>query len=287
MAKKKTPARRRAGAGEIAARRRAGSMQKAAPLLAIVANAVGALALLAAIAGIGWLLLYTGGDNSISSAFPDDVGGTRTIAAPALLLLLSMVAFFFGQYAARGRWGVGDDSPSSTGRFRVDLRPIGAGLHVILLAAAVVAWMLVLVVPVILDARGDLVLSDGGSAADQFWFVVIVYGVISAATAMMIAVSLLKKLTYNRSLARHAAAIRPGSSSQRLWRQWSHIWRGELGVAAFGGIALGLSPLGAPLGSAAFTLGMLAAGVVLTAFAVVLALNAWRSGLPVERVESA
>lgn len=116
-----------------------------------------------------------------------------------------MVAFFFGQYAARGRWGTGDDQRSSTGRFRVDLRPIRVGMHVLLLTAAVAAWTLVLGVPVSLDARGDLVLSDGGSAADQFWFVVTVYGVISAAIAMMVAVSLLKKLTYNRSLARHAA----------------------------------------------------------------------------------
>jgi len=99
-------------------------------------------------------------------------------------------------------------------------------------------------------------------------------------------VSLLKKLTFNRALTRHAAAIREGSRSQLWWRAFSHIWRAELAVAGFAGAALGLSPLGVHLHSPGFGWSAVGIGLGLIAVAVALALNAWRSGLPVERVES-
>jgi hypothetical protein len=57
-------------------------------------------------------------------------------------------------------------------------------------------------------------------------------------------------------------------------------------VAALGGASLGLAPLGVHLDSSAYGFSFAAAGVALLVVAVVLALNAWRSGLPVERVES-
>lgn len=104
--------------------------------------------------------------------------------------------------------------------------------------------------------------------------------------AAIVGVSLLKKLTYNRLLARSGSTVAKGSASQQAWRTFSHIYRGELGIAGLAGATLGLSPLGVRLDSALYGFGMLAAGVILLTIAIALALNSWRSGLPVERVES-
>jgi uncharacterized membrane protein len=143
-----------------------------------------------------------------------------------------------------------------------------------------------MVLPVAADARGALDIPDGSSAAEQFWFTVTVYGAITGVIAAMVAVSLLKKLTYNPALQRNESSIAVGSPAQKWWRGFSHIWRAELGIAGAGGAAIGLSPLGLHLGSAAYGFGALVIGVALIALAVLAALNAWRSGLPVERVES-
>ena len=260
-------------------------------VVAIVGNTVGVLALLAAIAGVGAMLWITANGTSMSRIFEDDVAGTRTISAPTLLALLALVGLIFGQFASRGMWGIGlSKGPSLNGRgggtFAVQLRPISVPLHLLFIVLAVVVWLLVLPVPVVLDRGGEIPALPGSSALEQFWFTVTVYGALSGAVVAMITVSLLKKLSYNRSLERNREAIVPNSPEQRFWRKFSHIWRAELLVAALGGAALGLSPLGIPLDSPAYGFGMLGAGLVLFVASIPLALNAWRSGLPVERVES-
>lgn len=267
-------------------RRTTGSIARTRQIVAIVGNVVGVLALGVAVAAVVWLLRLTGSGNSISSVFEDDVAGTSTIAFPTLMALLSMVGFFFGQFAVRGRWSVGAGRLFTGGAFKVDLRPISVGLQAFFLFAAVLAWVLVMVVPVLADNQGAINLPGGSSAADQFWFVVTVYGAITGVLAAMVAVSLLKKLTYNKLLERNLSSITPGSPSQRRWRDVSHIWRAELGVAGLSGAALGLSPLGLHLDSAAYGFGALAIGLALGGVAVLVALNSWRSGFPVERVES-
>jgi hypothetical protein len=255
-------------------------------VVGIVGNLVGILALGVAVGAVAFLLRLTAGGDSISSVFPEDRSGTGTIAFPTLMAFLSMTGFFFGQFAVRGRWGTGGDSRFSSGSFRVDLRPISGWLHVLLLLAALAAWALVMALPVRLDALGRIDPGDGSSAAEQFWFTVTVYGTLGGALAAMVAVSLLKKLTYNRALKRSGNLIRPGSATQLTWRLASHIWRAELGVAALAGAALGLAPLGIHLGSAAYGLWALGLGAVLLLVSIATALNSWRSGLPVERVES-
>lgn len=283
----RTASRRKARPGRGADRtsRRSSAAERGGRILAVAGNLVGVAALAVAAGAVAWLLALTAGGDSVATMFEDDVAGTSTIAFPTLMLLLSMVAFFFGQYAWRGRWGVTPGSRAG-GSFSVDLRPLGAGAHAVLLALPLVAWLLVMVMPVVRDAQGALRIPEGSSAAEQFWLTVSVYGVISGVLTAMVAVSLLKKLTFNRALTRHAAAIREGSRSQLWWRAFSHIWRAELAVAAFAGAALGLSPLGVHLHSPEFGWSAVGIGLGLIAVAVALALNAWRSGLPVERVES-
>jgi hypothetical protein len=252
----------------------------------VTGNLIGVLALVTAAGAVFWLLSLTGGGASISSVFADDISGTSTIAFPTLMLLLSLTGFFFGQFAVRGQWGMGGGAVFSGGAFKVDLRPLSVGLHAVLLLLALLAWVLVMVVPVLLDARGAIAAADGSSAREQYWFTVTVYGTLTGALAAMVGLSLVKKLSYNALLRRGGASIRMGSAAQTWWRKFSHIWRSELGMAGFGGAALGLAPLGIHLDSAAYGLSFSAAGAALLTGAVVLALNAWRSGLPVERVES-
>ena len=267
-------------------RQTTGSGALARRIIAIVGNLVGAVALVIAVGAVLWLLALTAGGDSIGSVFPDDSAGTSTIAFPTLMTFLSMIGFFFGQFAVRGRWSMAARKPAADGNYTVDLRPIGVGLHSVFLLLAVLAWALVMVVPVVADARGALNTGDGSSATEQFWFTVTVYGAITGVIAAMVAVSLVKKLTYNRALLRHRSSIDAGSASQTWWRTFSHIWRAELGIAGCAGAALGLSPLGIHLHSAVYGLGALAIGLALGAVAVLTALNSWRSGLPVERVES-
>ncbi|NOJ61138.1 hypothetical protein [Arthrobacter sp. 260] len=267
-------------------RRTTGPVAITRRIVAVVGNLVGAGALLVAAGAVFWLLSLTAGDNSISSVFEDDVAGTSTIAFPTLMGLLSMIGFFFGQFALRGRWGESRVSGSSGGSFAVDLRPISVWLHALLLGLAIIAWILVMVMPLVLDLRGEIAASDGSSAREQFWFIVTVYGTITGALAAMVGMSLVKKLTYNRALKRHGWSVEQGSATQLWWRNVSHIWRTELGIAALGGAALGLAPLGLHLNSALYGLSFTAAGIILLVLSLRFALNAWRSGLPIERVES-
>lgn len=253
----------------------------------IVGNVVGALALVAAIVSVAAVLWFTNQGVSIGSVFDDDSAGTMTIAFPFLMTVLSMIAFFFGQFATRGRWGAQQKSSAlSSGTFRVDLRPISVGLHGLFFVLAILAWVLVAPVPVALEASGAVNPPPGSSAAEQFWFTVVVYAAVTGAIAAVVGVSLLKKLTFSRSLERGRGSIVDGSASQVAWRRFSHIWRGELMIAALAGAALGLSPVGLHLDSAAYGLSFIAVGAVLLAAAVAMALNSWRSGLPVERIES-
>lgn len=253
----------------------------------IVGNVVGAVALVAAIVSVGAILWFTNQGVSIGSVIGDDSSGTTTIAFPFLMTVLSMIAFFFGQFATRGRWGAQQKSSAlSSGTFRVDLRPISVGLHGVFFVLAVLAWVLLAPVPVALEASGTVNPPPGSSAAEQFWFTVVVYAAVTGGIAAVVGVSLLKKLTFSRLLERGRGSIVDGSSSQVAWRRFSHIWRGELMIAALAGAALGLSPLGIHLDSATYGLAFAAVGIVLLAAAVAMALNSWRSGLPVERIES-
>jgi hypothetical protein len=262
-------------------------IEKARHIIALVGNTVGALALLVALGVVAAILWFTNDGVPIGDVIEDDYTGTTTIAFPFLMLVLSLIGFFFGQFASRGRWGTGPNtSVWSSGTFRVVLNPISVALHALFFALAVIAWALVLPVPVFLDASASLTLPEGSSEAEQFWFTVSVYGAVTGGLAAIVGVSLLKKLTYNRSLERGRSSIVDKSSSQVAWRRFSHIWRGELMIAALGGAALGLAPLGVHLDSAAYGFAFAGAGIGLVVAAVVLALNAWRSGLPVERVES-
>ncbi|MDL5350381.1 hypothetical protein [Microbacterium sp. zg-YB36] len=288
--KRKKPSTRPKTPGQVPrdglGRRTTGSIATTRKVIAIVGNLVGAVALLVAICAVVWLLLHTAGGGRISEVFPDDIGGTETIAFPTLMAGLSMIGFFFGQYAVRGRWEVVVSEGKSGGSFGVHLRPISVRLHVLLLGLTLAAWALVMVVPVVLDAQGILDIPLGSSAVDQFWFTVTVYGVLTGILAAMISLSLFKKLTYNDLLARHSSTIVPGSARQLWWAKFSHIWRAELGIAGFAGAALGLSPLGVHLDSPAYGFGALAIGIALMTVAVLLARNSWRSGLAVERVGS-
>lgn len=253
----------------------------------IIGNLVGVLALLAALAAVFAILWFTNQGVSIGSVFEDDSSGTTTIAFPFLMTALSMIAFFFGQFSTRGRWGAEKKSSVlSSGSFRVDLRPISVGLHALFLALAVVAWVLVSPVPVALESSGAVNPPPGSSAAEQFWFTVVVYSAVTGGIAAVVGVSLLKKLTYSTLLERGGSGIVDGSPAQVAWRRFSHIWRGELMIAAIAGAALGLSPLGVHLDSAAYGLSFAVVGAVLLAASVAMALNSWRSGLPVERIES-
>ncbi|MCR2801020.1 MULTISPECIES: hypothetical protein [unclassified Microbacterium] len=264
-------------------RRTTGSIATTRKVVAVVGNLVGALALAAAVGMVAWLLIYTAGGGVIGDVFEDTV---MAIATPFLLTLLSLTGFIFGQFAVRGRWGLGGGALFEGGFTRVELRPISVLLHIVFAGLAVAAWVLVVVVPVVRDAQSQAESGWGASGGMYFWYTVTVYAVVTGAIAAMVAVSLLKKLTYNRSLSRNADSIIPGSHAQLWWRKFSHIWRAELGIAGFAGAAFGLSPLGVHLQSPLYGFGALGIGIALMAIAVALALNSWRSGLPVERVES-
>lgn len=280
--------KKRASAAE--APERADRAERVAKLrrgVGVVGNLVGALALAAAIVSVSGILWFTNQGVSIGSVVDDDSSGTGTIAFPFLMTVLSTIAFFFGQFATRGRWGAEQKTSAlSSGTFRVELRPLSVGLHTLFFVLAVVAWVLVAPVPVALEASGAVNPPPGSSAAEQFWFTVVVYAAVTGAIAAVIGVSLLKKLTFAGRLERGRGSIVDGSPSQQAWRRFSHIWRGELGVAALAGAALGLCPLGLHLDSAAYGVSFAAVGLVLLAGSVVLALSSWRSGLPVERIES-
>ncbi|MCU1423418.1 MAG: hypothetical protein JWN36_3069 [Microbacteriaceae bacterium] len=208
------------------------------------------------------------------------------VIAPGGLLLVAACLVIFGELIRRGAWTERETTLLEGGSNVVDLVALPLRAHIAWLCAAVLAWCAVIAVPSILQSVGSWPGTLSPTARDAVWFVLALNGAFPAGLAAASAVSLLKKRTFDARAERGRATIREGSPAQRFWRLFSHRWRAELWIAAVAGAFAGSAPVAATNGAGVVAAVLLAIGVVLGALSVALALNAWRSGESLRRVES-
>lgn len=261
-----------------------------------IGSAVGIiLILLAVVSLVGIMVLLTIADRTATSSSPDPLylvtgarGDTESwlVAAPGILILLATVVVYLGELTRRGTWLSHDRTFLQGGSTTVDLVALPRRTHLAWLAAAIVGWLVVLVVPVFVELGGGWPGTLHEEAHHAAWSLLVGYGGLVAALAAVSAVSLLKKATYDARQARGAASIVPKSFTVRFWRWFSFRWRLELWIAGIAGGLLGSLPVAVLFWPASGSLLLAAAGIVLAALAIVLSLNAWRSGESLTRSES-
>jgi hypothetical protein len=243
------------------------------------------------------MVFITIADRSATSASPaplylvgdggsDDNASRWLISAPGVLVLLATVVAFISELYRRGTWRQHDRGFLQGGTNTVDLVALRTRTHIVLLLVAVVGWVAIVLAPVILEASGGWPGYLHPAAHHAAWSLLVGYGGLSAALAAASGASLLKKATYSARADAHQGSIRAGSFGVRFWRWFSFRWRFELWIAGIGGGIVACAPVAFlfwPTSGAFLTL---AIGVVLCVIAIVLCLNAWRSGESLYRGES-
>lgn len=241
------------------------------------------------IAGLGvaaLAMLYARGmaGEPLDGALPFVSDGTGALATPGVLFLIAMVPLFIAELMRRARWEVRARSFVRGGSVGVVITPTPVWGVLLWLAVAVVAW--IVLVPVALSGEAERSATD--AAASEFRTLIAVYGFVAAAIVGIIALSLLKRVTYARLAARFGPAPQGGRT---VWALMTVQWRLDSWFAALGAGLLGCIPLlvvvpadeTVDVTALAWVIGLGVFGILA---GVVLALNAWRSGEPYGAAES-
>ncbi len=209
------------------------------------------------------------------------------IAVPGVLLLLAMISLFFFALLRRStELGVASRSMWAGGSVTAQLKPLATGYHLAWIAVAVLAWLLLIVVPMRLALGGGWPASLEDSPATFTYLALGMYGGLSAALAVVLSVSLVKKTVYRVTIRRRGPAALGGGSGRSFWRWFTFRWRFDLWLAGVGGAFLGTCWLALIFDDSGFFLTTLGLGLVFTAVGVATAVQYWRAGEPLGAAES-
>ena len=244
----------------------------------LVAAAMVLLALMAA---------RTAGGDDLRAFAGGEAWGDNLVTAPFLLLMVAAAPLFLAEYHRRGLWFTRERGFCQGGSNVVVLRPARLWSRALWLLVSILAWAVLIAVPVYYDITTD-VFADADSS---LWTLLVTHGTFAAGMTVVLVFSFFKRMTYERLAARFGGGIVYGSVSQRLWRFLSYQFRVELWFAFGCGASLGTIPLLYQLGAeSCYTaecvavpdetllawILWIAAGCA--GLALIGCLNAWRSG---------
>lgn len=233
------------------------------------------------------LALRTAGGDDLREFAGGESWGDNLVAAPFIILMVAAAPLFLAEYHRRGLWFTRERGAFEGGSNVVVLRPARLWSRALWLLISILAWLALIVVPVHYDITTDVF----AEADPTLWSLLVAHGTFAAGMTLVLAFSLLKRLTYERLTARFGGGVVYGSASQRLWRFLSYQFRFELWFAFGCGAALGTIPLlyqlGAescytaecvPVPDAAILAWIFWIAGGCAAVALIGCLNAWRSG---------
>jgi hypothetical protein len=249
------------------------------------------------VASLIWLYMLGLAGSPMTELLPLLKKDFSYLAMPGVLFLLAGVPLFLAVMFRGARWSARDRTFWQGGSVAIEigLTPLPAVLLWLLVPIAV--YVPLIPVPVVAEtnvgAFGDTV----RGASPEFWILVSIYGFLAAGTVGIFLASLLKRATYRRLAAAHAAAAAGGTDTESggsaFWRLVATQWRAETFLSFIGFGLFGVLPLlwhDALAGQKPFddTALVVLSGVAVgcTVLAVVTVLNAWRSGEPYGLAES-
>lgn len=209
------------------------------------------------------------------------------IAVPGVLLLLATIAFFFYALLGQGteigierrRWWQG-------GSVTAKMKPLETRYHLAWIGVAVLAWLLLIVLPVLLASSGAWPATLDRTQAGFTFMTLGFYGALSAALAGILTVSLVKKATYRAEILKRGEGATNGGGGKPFWRWFTFRWRFDLWLAGIGGALAGTCWMALMFKDTAFFLAALGLGLFFTAAGLLTAMQYWRAGEPLGRGES-
>ena len=209
------------------------------------------------------------------------------VAAPGVLLLLATIAFFF--YVLLGRateLGIEQRHWWRGGSVTAQMKPLETRYHLAWIAVAVLAWLLLIVLPLLLAWGGAWPATLEDTQAGFTFMTLGFYGALSAALAIILTVSLVKKSTYRVQIRRRGAGATSGGGGKSFWRWFTFRWRFDLWLASVGGALSGTCWMALMFDDTAFFLTALFLGLFFTVAGLLTAVQYWRAGEPLGRGES-
>lgn len=209
------------------------------------------------------------------------------IAAPGVLLLLAAIAFFFYVLLNRATvLGIEQRQWWKGGSVTAQMKPLETRYHLAWIAAAVLAWLLLIVLPVLLASGGAWPATLDDTQAGFTFMTLGFYGALSATLAVILTVSLIKKTTYRAVILKRGEGAMSGGGGKSFWRWFTFRWRFDLWLAGVGGALIGTCWMALMFGDTVFFLTALCIGLFFTAAGLLTAVQYWRAGEPLGRGES-
>ena len=249
----------------------------------------------AAVVLLGLMIVRTARGDDLREFSGGEKWGDNLITAPFLILMFAATPLFLAEYHRRGLWFTRERGFVQGGSNVVVLRPARLWSRALWLLISILAWVLLIAVPVYLDIATEIF----ADADSSLWTLLVTHGIFASGMTVVLLFSLLKRLTYDRLAARFGGSIIYGSASQRLWRFLSYQFRFELWFAFGCGAILGTLPLvyqtaadhcyGAscvPVLDQGWLAWIFWIAAGCAALALLGCLNAWRSGKSLYSAES-
>jgi hypothetical protein len=276
---------------EIASRSRTvashGPPSQPTPFGALTLYYVGGVLCVLAVGLLALMVVRTARGDDLREFSGGEAWGDNLITAPFLILMFASAPLFLAEYHRRGLWFTRERGFLQGGSNVVVLRPARLWSRALWLLVSILAWVVVIAIPVHLDITTDAFVD----ADSSLWTLLVAHGVFASGMTVVLLFSLLKRLTYERLAARYGAGIVYGSSSQLFWRFVSYQFRFELWFAFGCGAMLGTLPLVfhaaaddcyladcIPVPDAGWLAWIVCIAVGCAALALLGCLNAWRSG---------
>lgn len=244
--------------------------------------AVGLVLALLGVIVLAWLYFLGLGGSSLEKLVPSLKKDFNYMAAPAVIFLFAGVPLFFAvMFLSAGKWSKRDRGFFRGGSTRLVLPSGGLTGMLLWMLVPAAAWVVLVPVPLQMEAEGTAFQLTGYGVYDDFWTLVSIYGFFAAGTVGVFLASLLKRATYTRL----AIAFGPAKRGRTFWTLVSAQWRGETWFAFASTGLFGWLPFlwhEALYGRKAFDDSALtiivSIAVVCGVLAVVIVLNAWRCG---------
>lgn len=264
-----------------------GPLSQPTPFSASTLYSVGGVLVAAAMVLLALMAVRTAGGADLRDFAGGEAWGDNLVTAPFLILMVAAAPLFLAEFHRRGLWFTRERGAFQGGSNVVELRPARLWSRALWLLVSILAWAVLIAVPVHYDITTD-VFADADSS---LWTLLVTHGVFASGMTVVLVFSLLKRLTYERLAARFGAGIVYGSASQVFWRFVSYQFRFELWFAFGCGAALGTIPLihqsaaddcyasdCIPVLDAGWLAWILWIAAGCAALALLGCLNAWRSG---------
>lgn len=244
---------------------------------------------------LGLLIVRTARGEDLREFSGGEQWGDNLITAPFLILMVAAAPLFLAEYHRRGLWFTRERGFFQGGSNVVVLRPARLWSRALWLLVSILAWVLLIAVPVYLDITTEIF----ADADSSLWTLLVAHGIFASGMTVVLLFSLLKRLTYERLAAWFGGGIVYGSASQRIWRFLSYQFRCELWFAFGCGAALGTLPLVyqaaadrcytagcVPVLEQSWLAWIFWIAAACAALALLGCLNAWRSGKSLYSAES-